>query len=129
MNNNDIIELKYNEDNNGLFQYLGTNFGTSDEWINPCNRGFVDVYCGGIDTRSNKMENLLNKKGIDCYFTSGKLGIWLAVDLGSKYVLSMTKDYSNDHNMIKFGFENKLFISMINLPYFVDCVCVFFFVG
>ena len=67
MNNTDIIELKYNEDNNGLFQYLGNNFGTNIEYMNRCNRAFVDLYCGRIGKGSNEIENLLNAKRIDCY--------------------------------------------------------------
>ena len=80
----DITDDDDAENKHGLFHYLGTNFGTNSAYTNPFVLGFVDLFCGGIGTRSHTIENILNNNGssdCECYFVSGKYDIWFAIDL------------------------------------------------
>eukprot|EP01083_Nonionella_stella_P188251 693440_1 len=68
-----VIHIPYtNERHKGLIDYLHTHTLID----------YLMMFCGGIGTRSNKMQNMLNPHSDnDCYFISGQEGVWFAIDL------------------------------------------------
>jgi hypothetical protein len=74
-------------DDNGIIYWIGTNGGTTTEWVNPAQVGLVVVSSSeGKNLPYGRLEDILNRdsSALNCHTNDDKRA-WFAIDLGIHY--------------------------------------------
>jgi E3 ubiquitin-protein ligase HECTD1 len=71
-------------DDNGIIYWIGTNGGTTTEWVNPAQVGLVVVSSSeGKNLPYGRLEDILSRdsSALNCHTNDDKRA-WFAIDLG-----------------------------------------------
>ncbi len=86
------FRFERNDDQNGLIYWLGTNKGTSQDFQNPVDLGFVSVSSSGEYNSSCSMKNAVGRDNTKGYASGTKANCWILIDLKNHSIIP--KHYS-----------------------------------